>query len=126
MSYAGYRIIMNGVTIHNSMISKGSFQITPGKRIAATWTDANLVEHQEVLSNPKMNISFNIRERNLNEQISIKGIFALKENIPVTYWDDESCEYKTGMFYMDAPQISHRNTIGGINYNATKIQLHQY
>ena len=126
MSYLGYRLIVNGTTIYNSMIKTGSYQMTPAKRIVTTWTDANLVEHQEVLSNRKVNISFSLRERNLEEQDSIKGIFALQENIPVTYWDDEDCEYKTGTFYMDAPQFQHRNTIGGINYNATKINLHQY
>lgn len=123
MTYNGYRLIINGITIYNSLISKGTYQAVPQKRIAASWEDANLISHEEVLSNHKMDISFALRERTLDEQDSIKGIFATRENVPVTYWDDETCAYKTGTFKMDASKFSHRNTIGGINYNPTTIHL---
>lgn len=126
MTYNGYRLIINGITIYNSLISKGTYQSTPQKRIAAKWEDANLIEHEEVLSNRKMDISFALRERSLDEQDSIKGIFALEENVPVTYWDDKTCTYKTGSFKMEASKFSHRNTIGGINYNPTTIHLVEY
>ena len=126
MSYSGYRIIINGITIWNSLISKGTYQAVPQKRIAASWEDANLISHEEVLSNRKMDISFALRERSLEEQESIMGIFALEENVPVTYWDDKTCTYKTGTFKMEAPKFQHRNTIGGINYNPTTIHLIEY
>lgn len=126
MSYNGYRIIINGVTVWNSLISKGTYQAVPQKRIAASWEDANLISHEEVLSNRKMDISFALRERSLEEQESIRGIFALEENIPVTYWNDKTCEYKTGTFKMEAQKFQHRNTIGGINYNPTTIHLIEY
>lgn len=126
MTYNGYRLIINGITIYNSLISKGTYQATPQKRIAAKWEDANLIEHEEVLSNRKMDISFALRERSLDEQDSIKGIFATEENVPVTYWDDKTCAYKTGTFKMEASKFSHRNTIGGINYNPTTIHLVEY
>lgn len=126
MTYNGYRLIINGITIYNSLISKGTYQATPQKRIVAKWEDANLIEHEEVLSNRKMDISFALRERSLDEQDSIKGIFATEENVPVTYWDDRTCAYKTGTFKMEASKFSHRNTIGGINYNPTTIHLVEY
>lgn len=126
MSYNGYRIIINGVTIWNSLISKGTWQAVPQKRIAGKWTDANMIEHEEVLSNRKMDISFALRERSLEEQDSIKGIFATEENVPVTYWSDKECVYKTGTFKMEASKFTHRNTIGGINYNPTTIHLIEY
>lgn len=126
MSYSGYRIIINGITIWNSLISKGTYQTIPQKRIAASWEDANIISHEEVLSNRKMDISFALRERSLEEQEAIMGIFALEENVPVTYWDDKTCTYKTGTFKMEASKFQHRNTIGGINYNPTTIHLIEY
>lgn len=126
MTYYGYRLIINGITIWNSLISKGTYQAVPQKRIAASWEDANLISHEEVLSNQKMDISFALRERTLEEQDSIKGVFATRENISVTYWDDTTCAYKSGEFKMEAPKFSHRNTIGGINYNPTTIHLVEY
>ena len=127
MSYAGYRLIVNGTTIYNSMIARGTYQFTKTKRMVSTWNDANMIEHQELLSNRKVNISFSLRVRTLEEQDAMKGIFALEENIPVTYWDDYDCTYKTGTFYMQAPKITHSNTAtGDILYNATAINLVEY
>lgn len=126
MTYNGYRLIINGIRIYNNLISKGTYQAIPQKRIAASWEDANLIEHEEVLSNRKMDISFAIRERTLEEQDSIKDITAVQENVPVTYWDDNSCTYKTGTFKIEAPKFQHKDTIGGIFYKPTTIHLTEY
>lgn len=126
MSYLGYRLIINGTQIDNDLIQKGTYEFTKEKRIPSSWKDVNELEHQQVISNRKVRISFAVRERDLTEQASIAGIFSLQENIPVTYWDDFACAYATGTFYMEAPKINHRNTIGGINYAATTIVLKEY
>ena len=127
MSYAGYRVIVNGTTVYNSMIAPGTYQFSKPKRMVSTWNDANMIEHQELLSNRKVEISFSLRQRTLAEQDAMKGIFALQENIPVTYWDDYDCTYKTGTFYMQAPKITHTNTkTGDILYNPTAINLVEY
>ena len=126
MSYNNYRLIVNGITITNDLVQKGSYKAIPTKRVVATWEDANLVEHQDVLLTRKMDIQFSIRERSLSEQDSLKGIFASQENINVTYWDDATCDYKTGNFRMEAPEFSHISTVGGINYAETPIHLIEY
>lgn len=126
LTYAGYRLIVGGTTISNDLIQKGSYSFVKQKRIATEFKDSVLTDHQQVLPNRKVIISFSLRERNLEEQDSVKGIFATQENVSVTYWDDYECTYKTGTFYMDAPQITHRNTVGGINYNSTPITLTEY
>ena len=126
LTYAGYRLIVGGTTISNDLIQKGSYSFVKQKRIATEFKDSVLTDHQQVLPNRKVIISFSLRERNLTEQDSVKGIFATQENVSVTYWDDYECIYKTGTFYMDAPQITHRNTVGGINYNSTPITLTEY
>lgn len=126
MSYQGYRLIINGTQINNDLIQKGTYEFTKEKRMSADWEDATKTQHQQIVSRRKVVISFSLRERNLSEQESVAGIFATQEDIPVTYWDDYDCSYKTGSFFMKAPKISHRNTIGGINYAATSIQLTEY
>ena len=127
MSYGGYRLIINGTVIDNTMIARGTYQFTKVKRMVSTWNDANLIEHQELLSNRKVEISFSLRQRTLADQETIKGIFALQENVPVTYWDDYDCTYRTSTFYMQAPKITHTNTAtGDILYNATAINLVEY
>ena len=126
MSYNGYRLIINGITITNDTIQKGTYKAIPQKRVVATWLDANFIEHQDILPTRKMEISFSLRQRNLTEQQNLIGLFSTQENIPVTYWDDKSCTYKSGTFRMEAPEFSVLNTIGGINYAETPIHLIEY
>lgn len=126
LTYANYRVKIGNTIITNDLIQKGSYSFVKSKRIAADWEDAIKVQHQNMMSTRKVRIAFSIRERDLTEQDSIKGIFETEENISVEYWDDYECKYNTGTFYMDAPEISHRNAIGGIRYNATPIKLTEY
>ncbi len=126
MTYLGYRLIINDITITNDLVQKGTYKAIPQKRVVDTWLDANMVEHQDVLPTRKMDISFSLRQRNLDEQDYLKGIFIVQENVSVIYWDDASCSYKTGIFRMESPEFSHINTSGGINYEATPIHLIEY
>ena len=126
MSYNNYRLIINGITISNDLVQKGTYRATPLKRVVGTWIDANQIEHQDILPTRKMDFKFILRQRNLADQELFKYIFAIQENISVTYWDDASCTYKTGTFYMNAPEFAHLNTSGGINYDGTEIHLIEY
>lgn len=126
MTYYSYRIAINGIIITNDLVQKGTYKAVPTKRVVDSWLDANLIEHQDVLPTRKMDITFSLRERNLDEQDSLKGIFATQENVFVTYWDDKTCAYKSGMFRMEAPEFSHLSTVGGINYAETPIHLIEY
>ena len=126
LTYADYRLIVNGIMIDNTLIQKGSYSFAKEKRIANSFKDAALIEHQQVLPTRKVVINFSLRERDLAEQDSLKGIFGVQENVPVTYWDDYECEYKSSVFYMSTPKFSHRNAIGGLNYAPTPITLTEY
>jgi hypothetical protein len=127
MPYAGYRVKIGNTIISNDLIQKGTYSFQKPKRIAGSWKDEQQIEHQQVLSNRKVAISFSIRERELADQETITGIFATQENLTVEYWDDYDCTYKTGTFYMNAPKISHVNSSGGsLFYAATPIQLTEY
>ena len=126
LTYANWRVKIGGTIITNDLIQKGSYYFVKSKRMAADWNDAVMTQHQFMMEKRKVHISFSLRERDLAEQDSIKAIFAAQENLTVEYWDDYECVYKTGSFYMDAPEINHRNTTNGINYAATPIKLTEY
>ena len=126
LTYEGYRVKIGNMIISNDLIQKGSYSFVKSKRIAADWEDAVKTQHQNMMTKRKVRITFSIRERSLTEQDSIKGIFDTEENITVKYWDDYDCVYREGTFFMDAPEISHRNTVGGINYASTSIKLTEY
>ena len=127
MSYAGYRIKINSVSIPSERIAPGTFSVTPKKRIVQSWTDANLVEHHDVLTSRKAIIQFSVRIRSLADQESWKAIFSDQEDITVEYWDDRTCTYKTGSFYMDDVTFNHLNSqAGSLLYGATQIKLTEY
>lgn len=125
--YNGYRVKINGNTISNDFISQGSYSAHRKQRVLYEFYDAYGVKHEVLSRHKPMEISFSIRERNMKEQQYLSGILAQCENIEVMYWDDVSCEYKTGRFKMESPVFKHRNTRdGSINYNKTKITLIEY
>lgn len=128
LTYAGYRVKIGNTIISNDLIAKGSYSFIKAKRIPGDWKDAAQIQHQQVMDNRKVIISFSIRERKITEQDDIKAIFTTQENLTVKYWDDYACEYKEGTFFMDAPAISHLNTAveGGLLYAATQIKLTEY
>lgn len=125
--YSGYRIEINGVKISNSFISQGSYSLKKTRRVLSEYYDANGVKHEELSNRETAEISFSIRERSMKEQEQLSAIFAQYENVTVTYWDDASTTYKTGIFKMERPRFSHRNTRhGSINYAKTTINLKEY
>lgn len=122
--YKEYRVKINGTEVPNILVASGSYSYVREKRLVQSYTDGNGISHEEYHETSKATIGFALKERSLEEQQSIKGIFAMQETVSVEYWDDYSCEYKTGTFRMAAPKITHRNSVGNnISYNATQIVL---
>ena len=80
MSYLGYRVIINGITVPDNLIAKGSWNMSKPKRIVSNWKDANQIEHEDVLPNRKKDIKFSIKRRKLaeQEQIELVPTFMLK------------------------------------------------
>jgi len=127
MSYAGYRIKIGNTIVPNLLVSKGSYTFKKNKREAGSWQDANGYDHFDHFKPTQVVVQFSIKERNLEEQASITGIFASQENLTVEYWDDYACEYATGTFRMTAPAIKHTEAPGdNIRYAATQIVLTEY
>lgn len=127
MSYKGYRVKIEGVEIPNMLIAAGSYSFNKTPRVAHSWNDGFGVSHKDFHRTDKANIAFSIRERNLQEQESIKGIFQKQKKVAVEYWDDYECEYKEGVFEMASATISHKNALNNeILYKATQIRLGEY
>ena len=126
-AYAGYRVKIGNTTINNDMIQRGSFKVLPKKRVVDIWVDANHDEHEDSVSRLKHEISFGIRPRTLAEHEAIKGIFATRANVSVTYWDDVTCTYKTATCRMEDPVFTYKDTLEGtIHYTATTIKFIEY
>lgn len=126
-NYLGYRLKIGSTVLNDTLVAKGSYKFENGKRVSGSWTDINGVYHEDVLQNRKARISFEIRERNLAEQESIAAIFQTREQISCQYWDDYTCDYKTGVFVMATPSINHLTIEpNGILYAATQIALEEY
>lgn len=122
--YKGYRVKINGTEVPNMLVASGSYSYVKDRRLVQRYTDGNGITHEEYHETTKALIGFSLRERNLEEQKSIKGIFAMQDKVSVEYWDDYACEYKTGTFRMAAPKITHSKAVGSdILYNATPIVL---
>ena len=127
MDYQGFRVKINDTVIPNVLIAAGTYSFVKEPRVAKTWTDSKGISHKSFHAKDKVKISFSIKERNLEEHRSIKGIFANKKNVTVYYWDDYDCEYKEGNFEMSSATISHRKALTNeILYDSTAITLGEY
>lgn len=126
MSYNGYRIKIGTTTIKNTMIAPNTWKVSKKKRIVATWKDANQVEHHDVMSTGKTEITFSLRARTASEQATLAPILSTTEGLTVEWYDDLSSTYKTGSFFMDAPTIESKRHGASLLYEPTAIKLTEY
>lgn len=125
--YTNCRIQIGNTAIDNSLIARGSYSFIKDKRVSGSWEDGNGISHDNIFDKRKVTITFSLRERSLEEQESLAGIFATQENVLVTYFDDYDCTFKQGNFKMNAPTINHLNvSYENIEYAATQIILEEY
>lgn len=126
MSYNGYRIKIGTTTIKNTMIAPNTWKVSKKKRIVATWKDANQVEHHDVMSTGKTEITFSLRARTASEQATLAPILSTTEGLTVEWYDDLSSTYKTGSFFMEAPTIESKRHGASLFYEPTQIKLTEY
>lgn len=126
MSYNGYRVKIGTTTIKNTMIAPNTWKVSKKKRIVATWKDANQVEHHDVMSTGKTEITFSLRARTASEQATLAPILSTTEGLTVEWYDDLSSTYKTGSFFMEAPTIESKRHGASLLYEPTAIKLTEY
>ena len=125
--YSGFRLSINNTQVSNGIMQKGSYKFTKGKRITGQWTTAAQEEKVDVYDKAKVVITFTIHSMTLEEHEEIKWLLSSLEHLLVSYWDDYDCEYKTGYFYMDAPEIKHENSMyDTLKYDKIQIKLTEY
>lgn len=122
--YEGYRIKINGITVSNLMIAKGSYLLKKADRIIDSWNDADDVEHVVAMQNKRVTITFRLRKHKLSEHAAFASLTAKTLKVPVEYYDDQAQSYISGTFRMKEVTFSHDNAAGNsINYSETEIQL---
>lgn len=124
--YNGYNLQIENNQLPNAIIVPGTYQITKAKRIVNSWKDANGKTHFNYYPLDQVSITFDVKERTLEQQNSIKWLFAKKDNITIFYYDDETDEYKVGTFKMNDASLSHSYDGQKIYYAATTISFEEY
>lgn len=123
MAYNGYRIKINGTTISNMMIKRGSYFTKPTQRILESYYDAAGGYHEELSPVVKMEICFNIREHDMDEHTSLMSAFTGR-NVTVEYWNDTIGEYATGIFRVEDLRMPHKYALNSrIRYGEIAIKL---
>lgn len=124
MAYAGYYLKINNTTFPQAYIKKGTYKGTTEKRIVEKWTDAAQVEHVEYSGTKKADITLSLIEHNSDEHGAIAAFFQTVDNISVSYFDDDSNDYRTATCRLEKIQWPRLSSYGGkIQYGSAKIHL---
>lgn len=93
----------------SDMIRADSYEINPNARQDLdSYRDADGVLHRTALSHTATSIKFNVRFRSQAEHeemmnaITSNYINSNERDANCTYYDPETCSYKTGHFYLDS------------------------
>ncbi len=125
--YQGYRLKIEGETIPNTIMAKGSYSISKEDRTAETWTDAFGKDHVRTYGKTKTTITFSLREHDSTEHGGIVAVFRNRHDVSVDYYDDDTDTYKNGMFRMTVGGYAHRDAHGEkVQYNTTPVTLEEY
>lgn len=127
MAYEGYRIKINNASISDNMIVKGSYSFQRGCRVIDSYYDATGVLVEEKSSHKTVVIQFTVRERSISEHANVMSILAIRDNVSVEYWDDETATYQTAICKIHDVTIAHANTHGKtIRYADMPIMIEEY
>lgn len=136
-NYLGYQLMIEELTLpylqgtDTNIIVNGTFAVTKERRVANEWTDANGHLHRELYEDARTIIRFTIKERTAEQHALLRPLLEINpyDDTPllVTYWDDESGEYKVGEFYLDNVEaVTSIATQDDIYYGALNITLTEY
>lgn len=138
-NFQGWLIKFGDVQLPNSFLLADGWEDTPNQRIEIdAYRDANVLLHRETAENFKTKLKLNIREMSLEERIAFDNVIGLaslpitdkkQRRVRITYWNDETLNYETGIFYMpDTTYVIHRvdEDNKDIEYNDFSITLTEY
>lgn len=138
-NFQGWLIKFGEVALPNSFLLADGWESTPNQRLEIdAYRDANALLHRETSANFKTKMKLNIREMTLEERIAFENVISLaslpiedkrQRRVFVTYWNDETLQYTSGIFYIsDTTYVIHRvdETNNNLEYNAFTITLTEY
>ena len=96
MAYEGYRLKINGVIFPNTSMTKDSWKcLTDKRRLLASYYTADGKRHEIFSPATKLEINFTVRDHFLADHEEIAKFFLVKNKVPITFWNDNTCEYET-------------------------------
>lgn len=128
MSYAGYRLKIEGIILPNEFITRGSYSVnSEAKRVIKKWTDANQIDHVTYAAERRSTITFRLRQHNLTEHLQIAAAVKKRSDINIEYYNDSTGEYSTGIFDCGDVIFPHLNaTKNDIIYAAVSVTFTEY
>ena len=130
MSYSGYLLKLNGITLPNSYIKRDTYACTPKQHLDSdAWTDANGKLVRSVLPHKRTSIEFETKMLSLADKTALQAILPTNSRVTISviYWNDQTNTYSTGTFYMADVQYRIYAANGSkITYNPIKIELTEY
>lgn len=137
--YSGWLIKFGDVVLPNSFLLADGWESTPNQRVEIdAYRDANVLLHRETSANFKTKIKLNIRETTLTEREALNNVINLaalpsedrkQRRVMVTYWNDETLDYATGIFYIsDTTYTMHKtdDVKMDLEYNPFTLSLTEY
>ena len=137
--FGGWLIKFGDVVLPNSYLLADGWESTPNQRVEIdAYRDANVLLHRETSKNYKTKLTLNLREMNLDERMAWNNVIGLaslpqaekdQRKVRCTYWNDETLEYTSGIFYMsDTTYSIHALSEAdkNIEYNDFKVTLVEY
>lgn len=136
MSFKGYLLKVGGVELPLKFIRYETYKITPDQRMDLDTTRVQTGEMvRTVLDHTATKIEFETPSMNNIQQAELMKLFRdswvdVKERkVNVEYFNTETDEYKTGVFYMPDISWTIRNIdqrLLVINYSQTRIAFIEY
>lgn len=129
-AFGGWRLRISGVTVPNTIMKKGSWNVSVQKRLISSYVDASGVLHEKFYEKNKTVIKFTIREHSIEDHDEIISYFPTEPSQfqPfIQFWNDNTARY--GYFYGKVNDINwnHKETYNDkIWYAETEIVIEEY
>lgn len=109
MAFNGSLIRLNGTEFPHKYIKTETYKVTPARRQDLdSFVDNTGVLNRFVLDHTRTSIQFSVISMWGRDHDTMMGIingaytdFKARQ-VPITYYDTESCSYKSGTFYLDS------------------------
>lgn len=129
-SYGGWRLRISGVEVPNTIMKKGSWNVSVQKRLISSYVDASGILHEKFYENTKTVIKLTIREHSIEDHDEIISYFPIEasEFTPyIQFWNDNRAMYDS--FYGKITDINwnHKEVYNNqIWYAETEIVIEEY